>query len=69
VHDFAAESSIGALLSLDMLLNTGGEVHGDASICNWLTSGGLELAAQGPLLPYTCYWLALSPPATGGGAA
>lgn len=57
IHDYARSSRIGALLSLDMLLNTGGEVHGLRSIARWLRSATLRDLRRERVLPYTrLYW-------------
>jgi SAM-dependent methyltransferase len=53
VHDFDAASRVGALLGLDMLLNTGGEVHSAAALRKWFAEAGLEALEERPLLPYT----------------
>jgi len=57
VHDFAADSRVGALLGLDMLLNTGGQVHRSAAICGWLEAAGLRELEERPILPYTRAWV------------
>jgi len=53
VHEFTADSRVGALLGLDMLLNTGGEVHSSAALHKWFSDAGLEATEERPLLPYT----------------
>lgn len=58
VHDFDAATRVGALLSLDMLLNTGGGVHTRAELEGWLTKAGLALDSTRRLLPYTRLWIA-----------
>jgi len=58
VHDFDARSRVGALLSLDMRLNTGGEVHPEERMREFVERSGLRLVAGGRLLPYTRYWVA-----------
>jgi SAM-dependent methyltransferase len=56
VHDFDAGSRVGALLGLDMLLNTGGQVHASAAIRGWLEEAGLRELEERALLPYTRLW-------------
>ena len=58
VHDFAAGSRVGALLGLDMLLNTGGQVHDAAAIRSWLEQAGLRAPEEREILPYTRLWSA-----------
>jgi hypothetical protein len=53
VHDFDATSQVGALLGLDMLLNTGGEVHSRAALRKWFSEAELDAFEERPLLPYT----------------
>jgi SAM-dependent methyltransferase len=55
VHDFDPRSRVGSLLSLDMLLNTGGEVHAPETIADWLEAAGLVPVEKSSLLPYTHY--------------
>jgi SAM-dependent methyltransferase len=62
VHDFDAGSRVGALLSLDMLLNTGGGVHARAELETWLATSGLTLESTHRLLPYTRLWIARKRP-------
>ncbi len=57
IHDFAQESRVGALLGLDMLLNTGGQVHDSEQIVSWMTEAGLKQIDVSPVLPYTRLWL------------
>ncbi len=57
VHDFARDSRVGALLGLDMLLNTGGEAHPAAALETWIADAGLELESSERLLPYTRLWV------------
>lgn len=61
LHDFDSESYTGALLSLDMLLNTGGEVHPPSVVNGWLEECGLALEESRKLLPYTRYWIGTKP--------
>jgi SAM-dependent methyltransferase len=51
VHDFTADSRVGALLSLDMLLHTGGEVPQAPQLREWLEEAGMhvERTLPGPL--------------------
>jgi hypothetical protein len=58
VHDFDSRSRVGALLSLDMLLNTGGNVHARSAVEEWLVTSGLTLESSRRLLPYTRSWIA-----------
>ena len=58
VHDFERGSRVGALLGLDMLLNTGGEAHSGAALEAWLAQAGLALESAERLLPYTRLWVA-----------
>ena len=58
VHEFDAETRVGALLSLDMLLNTGGATHPRAHIEGWLAQSGLRLESARRVLPYTRAWIA-----------
>jgi len=60
VHEFAAQSRAGALLGLDMLLNTGGQVHASGAILGWLGEAGLEALEEHALLPYTRLWIGQS---------
>jgi SAM-dependent methyltransferase len=57
VHDYDARSRVGALLSLDVLLQGGGQVHEAASIEGWLREGGLVCDRRWRVLPYTRLWL------------
>ena len=57
VHDYDARSRVGALLSLDVLLQGGGQVHEAASIEGWLREGGLLCDRRWRVLPYTRLWL------------
>jgi SAM-dependent methyltransferase len=57
VHDFDAGSRVGALLGLDMLLNTGGQVHSARAIRGWLADAGLSELEERRLLPYTRLWI------------
>jgi SAM-dependent methyltransferase len=57
VHDFALDTRVGALLGLDMLLNTGGEVHAGSAIREWLAAAGLSEIEERPVLPYTRMWV------------
>lgn len=61
VHDFERESRVGALLGLDMLLNTGGEAHPAAAIEAWIAESGLALEACERPLRYTRLWTARRP--------
>ncbi len=61
VADFDAASRVGALLSLDMLLNTGAEVHETRQIQEWIRNAGLELKESGHLSPYVGFWVARKP--------
>lgn len=61
VHDFDSTTRVGALLSLDMLLNTGGGVHARAELEGWLAGVGLALESTRRLLPYTRLWIARKP--------
>jgi 8-O-methyltransferase len=63
VHDFDARSRVGALLGLDMLLNTGGQVHSARAIRGWLVEAGLVELEERELLPYTRLWSGRKPPA------
>jgi hypothetical protein len=58
VHEFDAETRVGALLSLDMLLHTGGAAHPRAQLEGWLADGGLVLESARRVLPYTRAWIA-----------
>jgi cyclopropane fatty-acyl-phospholipid synthase-like methyltransferase len=58
VHEFDAGTRVGALLSLDMLLNTGGAAHPRERLEGWLAESGLTLESARPLLPYTRVWIA-----------
>jgi precorrin-6B methylase 2 len=53
VHEFDSETRVGALLSLDMLLHTGGAAHPRAELEAWLAGAGLLLESSRRLLPYT----------------
>lgn len=57
IHDYDPHSRVGALLSLDMLLNTGGEVHDGAAVLGWLAAAGLPVREE-RVLPYTRLWIA-----------
>ncbi|MCP4006032.1 MAG: methyltransferase domain-containing protein [bacterium] len=57
VADFDSTSRVGALLSLDMLLNTGGGVHDGRLILDWMGQAGLEDESRGHLLPYFGFWI------------
>jgi precorrin-6B methylase 2 len=61
VHDFDAATRVGALLSLDMLLNTGGEVHPADRIVDWLAKAGLELEPVRSILSSTRLWTGRRP--------
>jgi SAM-dependent methyltransferase len=61
IHDYAPRSRVGALLSLDMLLNTGGEVHSASSVAGWLESAGLTDISCEHVLPYTRLYVARKP--------
>jgi SAM-dependent methyltransferase len=61
IHDYTPHSRVGALLSLDMLLNTGGEVHGESSISSWLESAALEEIRCERVLKYTHLYVARKP--------
>jgi len=61
IHDYTPHSRVGALLSLDMLLNTGGEVHGESSITSWLESATLEEIRCERVLKYTRLYVARKP--------
>jgi SAM-dependent methyltransferase len=61
VHDYAANSRTGALLSLDMLLHTGGAVHTGESIARWLAGAGLAADPARRVLPYTRLWIGRKP--------
>lgn len=63
IHDYAAESRVGALLSLDMLLNTGGAVHPSARQRSWLEEAGLVELRCERVLPYTRLWTGRKPDA------
>lgn len=58
VHEFDSGTRVGALLSLDMLLHTGGAVHPRAELEAWLEDCGLSLESSSRLLPYTRAWIA-----------
>ena len=58
LHEFDAGTRVGALLSLDMLLNTGGAVHAPAQLEDWLATSGLVLESSRRLLGYTRVWIA-----------
>ncbi|MEX2207139.1 MAG: methyltransferase [Myxococcota bacterium] len=58
VHEFDAQTRVGALLSLDMLLHTGGAAHPRAQLEGWLAESGLELESARRVLPYTRAWIA-----------
>jgi SAM-dependent methyltransferase len=58
LHDFDAGTRVGALLSLDMLLNTGGAVHSRAQIERWLAASGLALESARRVLRYSRLWIA-----------
>ncbi len=58
IHEFDATTRVGALLSLDMLLHTGGASHPRAELESWLAGCGLELESSRRLLPYTRAWIA-----------
>jgi hypothetical protein len=66
IHDYLSTSRVGALLSLDMLLNTGGEAHAQGEIRAWLESASLVLVRDERVLPYTHLQLAMRP---GGGTS
>lgn len=53
LHDFDPGSRVGALLGLDMLLNSGGEVHAPGCLHKWLGEAGLVALEERALLPYT----------------
>jgi SAM-dependent methyltransferase len=57
VHDFEAGSRVGALLGLDMLLNSGGAVHSGLAIRKWLAEAGLDELEEDRVLPYTRVWI------------
>jgi hypothetical protein len=61
VHDYAAGSRTGALLSLDMLLHTGGAVHRAEVIAGWLRGAGLAAEPARRVLPYTRLWIGSKP--------
>ena len=58
VHEFDAGTRVGALLSLDMLLHTGGAAHSRAELEGWLADCGLALESAHRVLPYTRAWIA-----------
>lgn len=58
LHDFDAGTRVGALLSLDMLLNTGGAVHAREQVEDWLAASGLALESSRRVLAYTRLWIA-----------
>jgi len=53
VHDYDGATRVGALLSLDMLLNTGGQVHAMPEVESWLTGCGLEPVLAESLTAYS----------------
>jgi hypothetical protein len=57
VHEFDAETRV-ALLSLDMLLHTGGAAHPRPTLEGWLAGSGLALESARRVLPYTRAWVA-----------
>ncbi len=57
VHDYDARSRVGALLSLDMLLVTGGSVHASESVQRWIAESGLAPERPRSVLAYTRLWL------------
>lgn len=57
LHEFERASRVGALLGLDMLLNTGGEAHSGAALQAWLAEAGLALESAERVLPYTRLWV------------
>lgn len=57
IHDYEARSRVGALLSLDMLLLSGGAVHRSASLLRWLGDAGLRTEPPQRVLRYTRLWL------------
>jgi SAM-dependent methyltransferase len=61
VHEFDRASRVGALLGLDMLLNTGGEAHSGEALESWLRAARLELESAERVLPYTRLWIARKP--------
>jgi SAM-dependent methyltransferase len=61
IHDYAGGSRIGALLSLDMLLHTGGAVHSAETVAGWLAQSGLEVRPARRVLPYTRLFTARKP--------
>lgn len=67
IHDYSPRSRVGALLSLDMLLNTGGEAHSAKSVSRWLESGQLGDIRRERILPYTHLYVARKP--VGGSSA
>jgi len=56
VHDFAEEVHVGGMLGLDMLLNTGGQVHAGDQIRGWMREAGLEDLDERPVLAQTRLW-------------
>ena len=59
IHDYRARSRVGALMSLDVLLNTGGEVHAGSALEGWLAPSGFSLRELRPrIVPYMTTWLA-----------
>lgn len=61
VHDYDPDTRVGSLLSLDMLLNTGGEAHPLYELRSWIDQAGLECAPTRSVLPYTYLCLATKP--------
>jgi len=68
VHDFDAASRVGALLSLDMRRQCGGEVHTEECLWRCFEAAGLRPMESRPLTSYTRVWLATRAPAAPGTA-
>ena len=57
VHDFAVDSLAGAMLGLDMFLNTGGSTHSRSEIERFFEAAGLVACGESPVLPHTRLWI------------
>jgi hypothetical protein len=53
VHEYDPASRVGALLSLDVLQSSGGEVHAPEAIRGWIEEAGLVPEPAEDVLPYT----------------
>jgi SAM-dependent methyltransferase len=61
IHDYEASTRVGAVLSVDMLLHCGSEVHAAHEIEDWVEEAKLDLVDDGRVLPYTHCWIGAKP--------